>query len=94
MTQEKRTLNKKALVDLIAEQTGATKRATADNVDAVIDAIKEVLRNGDDLQLTGFAKFSTRVVPEQERYIALVGETRVIKEHSVLKAKLSDTILA
>lgn len=86
-------LNKKELVDVIAEQTGATKKASRENLDAVIHAISTSLKEGNDVQLTGFGKFTQRVVPEQERFIALVGETRVIPEHRVLKAKLSKTIL-
>jgi DNA-binding protein HU-beta len=51
---------KKDLVESISEQTGLTKKASREALEAVLDAITSALKKGDSVLLTGFGKFEVR----------------------------------
>lgn len=51
-------MNKAQLVEAIAKDTGFTKIDTVRTVDALLAAVQKSLKNGDDVSLTGFGKFS------------------------------------
>lgn len=54
------TLNKKQLVDIVAEETGFTKKDTTTVVDAVLSAITTSLAEGNKIDLSGFGKFEVK----------------------------------
>lgn len=54
-------MNKGELVNAIAEKTGATKKATEEALNAVLDSIKDALVKGEKVQLVGFGSFETKV---------------------------------
>lgn len=54
------TLNKKQLVDIVAEETGFTKKDTTTVVDAVLSAITNSLAEGNKIDLSGFGKFEVK----------------------------------
>jgi DNA-binding protein HU-beta len=51
-------MNKSQLVDAIAEDTGFTKVDAGIAVESVIDTVTKTLKRGDDVNITGFGKFS------------------------------------
>ena len=51
-------MNKNDLVSLVADRTGFSKGDAAKAVDGVLDAITQVLQQGDDVRLVGFGTFS------------------------------------
>ncbi|PVX61356.1 HU family DNA-binding protein [Paraburkholderia unamae] len=51
-------MNKLELIDAVASVTGASKAATAEALDAVVDAITNAVIKGDTVQLIGFGSFS------------------------------------
>jgi DNA-binding protein HU-beta len=51
---------KKDLVEVVADQTGLTKRAASEAVEAMLDAVADALSKGDSVLLTGFGKFEVR----------------------------------
>ena len=53
-------MNKSELVDAIAVKTGATKKASEESLNALLDVIKEALVKGDKVQLVGFGSFETK----------------------------------
>lgn len=53
-------LNKKALVDIIAEETGVTKKAATETVELVFDTIANTLKNGSKVDIPGFGKFEVK----------------------------------
>lgn len=55
-------MTKVDLIDAVAD-IGLTKKLAAEAVDAVIDAIKNALANGDKVQLIGFGSFSIKERP-------------------------------
>lgn len=52
-------MNRTELVDFVANKTGLTKIQSTDALDAVIIAIKETLKDGEEVSLVGFGVFST-----------------------------------
>ena len=59
---------KEQLVSKIAEQTGATKKATEAFVNAFIKVVKEEVKAGERISLTNFGTFEKVTVPEREGY--------------------------
>lgn len=55
------TLNKKAIVELVAEKTGVTKKAAGETLEVVLEAITEALKSGSKVDLSGFGKFEVKV---------------------------------
>lgn len=51
---------KKDLVEVVADQTGLTKRSAGEAVEAMLDAVADALSKGDSVLLTGFGKFEVR----------------------------------
>ncbi|MBY3433823.1 HU family DNA-binding protein [Rhizobium laguerreae] len=52
--------SKSDLVDSVAAKSGLTKADSAKAVDAVVASITDILKAGDELNLVGFGKFSTK----------------------------------
>ncbi|TYC48057.1 HU family DNA-binding protein [Weissella muntiaci] len=52
--------NKQDLVELVALQTGLTKKDATAAVEATFDAIQDTLSKGENVQLMGFGSFEVR----------------------------------
>jgi DNA-binding protein HU-beta len=52
-------MNKQELIDAVAAQTGESKAATGQTIDAIVEAVTKAVVNGDTVQLVGFGSFST-----------------------------------
>lgn len=50
-------MNKSSLVDYMASKTGMTKKAAADAVEAMVEAVMKTVKKGDSVTLTGFGTF-------------------------------------
>ncbi len=53
-------LNKKALVEKIAEEKGLTKKVSTEIVDLIVGEMTETLKKGDKVDLPGFGKFTVK----------------------------------
>ncbi len=53
-------LNKKALIEKVAEKNELTKKAAGEVIDTIIDEMVEALKSGDKVDLPGFGKFSVK----------------------------------
>jgi len=58
-------MNKAELVQEVAKQTGLTKRASREAVDAITSAIVDSLSSGDKVTLVGFGSF--KVIDRKSR---------------------------
>ncbi len=58
-------MNKTELVEVVAKQTGLTKKASREAIDAVTSAIVDSLANGDKVTLVRFGSF--RVMTRKSR---------------------------
>ena len=59
-------MNKAELVNAIASQSGLTKKDVTITVDAFLEAITDALKNGEDVQFTGFGKFYVQMREARE----------------------------
>lgn len=50
-------MNKASLVDYMASKTGMTKKAAADALEAMVEAVMKSVKKGDSVTLTGFGTF-------------------------------------
>jgi DNA-binding protein HU-beta len=53
-------MNKADLVNAIATKTGASKKASEEALNALVDSITGALKKGDKVQLVGFGSFEVR----------------------------------
>ena len=53
-------MNKADLVEAMASKTGATKKATEEQVEAFVSTITASLKKGEKVQLVGFGAFEVR----------------------------------
>ncbi len=51
-------MNKTQLIEQVAKRTGGSKAQSAETLKATLEAITAALRNGDEVAITGFGKFS------------------------------------
>ncbi len=50
-------MNKTQMVDTIAAETGLTKKAVGDVLEAFMDAVMQTVKKGDSVTFTGFGTF-------------------------------------
>ncbi|MCV9964650.1 HU family DNA-binding protein [Pararhizobium sp. BT-229] len=60
------TKTKSDLVDAVASKSGLTKADAGKAIDAVIASVTDILKGGDELNLVGFGKFSTKKNPARK----------------------------
>jgi DNA-binding protein HU-beta len=53
-------VTKQEFVERVSSRSGLGRREAAEAVDAVIDAITDALKKGEEVAFTGFGKFSTQ----------------------------------
>jgi DNA-binding protein HU-beta len=53
-------MTKSDLVDLVAKKVNLTNKAARESVQAVLDAVRDALKKGEKVVLTGFGTFSVR----------------------------------
>ena len=68
-------MNKTDLVNVVAAETGLTKKVADAAVSATFDAIIAALKEGDKVQLIGFGTFEVKAVAEREGRNPQTGET-------------------
>lgn len=76
-------MNKKDLVQKIAETNELTKQQAADVLDTVLDSIGDAIAAGDKVQLLGFGTFEKRERPARTARNPRTGETIEIAAVSV-----------
>lgn len=53
-------MTKRNLIELVAKKANLTNKAARDSVGAVINAIRDALKRGEKVVITGFGTFSVR----------------------------------
>lgn len=67
--------SKQDLVNAVTERTALSKKDSTAVVDTILDEIKEILANGDKLQLIGFGNFEVRTRSARKGRNPQTGET-------------------
>lgn len=55
-----KVLNKKALVEVLSDKTGMTKKAATETVDLILETFTKELKKGHKIDLPGFGKFEVK----------------------------------
>lgn len=89
-------MNKKQLVEKLAEITGLTKKDVTTVIDVLPNVIKEAVVSGDKVALTGFATFSKKHVPAKSGVTKLGGVEKpwTTEEKDEISIKLSKSYKA
>ena len=53
-------INKKVLSEIVADEHSLTKKEAAAIIDLIFDTISNTLKNGDQVEISGFGKFEIR----------------------------------
>lgn len=72
-------MNKSELIDQVAEESGLSKKDAGDAVDAMLNAVMNSLKKGDEVRLTGFGTFGVSARGAREGRNPRTGETIQIK---------------
>ena len=91
--KEKATVVKSDLVDRVYEKVGFTRQQAAGAVDIVFEEIKNVLGQGENVRIVGFASFNLRDKKARNARNPKTGETITIQPRRVLTFKPSKQLL-
>ena len=73
-------MNKKELIEAVAEKAGMPRAQAARAVDATLAAVADALAAGQKVQLLGFGTFEAKVRPARQGRNPRTGETLEIAE--------------
>ncbi len=73
-------MNKKELIEAVAEKAGMPRAQAARAVDAALAAVADALAAGQKVQLLGFGTFEAKVRPARQGRNPRTGETLEIAE--------------
>ena len=76
-------MNKTELIEAIAERTDVPKRQAQKHFDAFEGVVTNVLKGGDEVQITGFGKFYVREQKAREGKNPQTGEKMQIEARKV-----------
>ena len=82
-------LNKKALIEIIAEEKGYTKKEAGEIVEAVLDIIKTGIKEDGEVDFYGFCKFQKVHKDATTARSPQTGETVNVPAKDVPKCKFS-----
>lgn len=72
-------MNKGELVEKVAAETGSSKSEAQNHVDAILSAIEDELKRGEEVNITGFGKFSVQERGAREGVNPQTGKKMQIK---------------
>ena len=73
-------MNKKELIEAVAEKAGMSRAQAARAVDATLASVAEALSKDEKVRLLGFGTFETKVRPARQGRNPRTGETLEIAE--------------
>jgi nucleoid DNA-binding protein len=72
-------MNKSQLIEAVASDSGLTKSDSARVIESLLDTVTRTLRKGDEVNITGFGKFSVIKRAERQGVNPRTGERVKIK---------------
>ena len=82
-------MNKRELIEKVAAKAGMTKKQAGEAVEAVLEAIVEALKGGEEVRLVGFGAFRVVEMKAREGRNPQTGEKIKIPARKVVKFKAS-----
>ena len=86
-------MEKKELIDRVAEQTGLTKKAAAAAVNSTFEVIAEAMKNDDKVRVIGFGTFEAQHRPARTGHNPRTKEIIEIPARTVPVCKMSSSVL-
>ncbi|MBN8555827.1 MAG: integration host factor subunit alpha [Deltaproteobacteria bacterium] len=87
-------MTKADIVDQVFEKVGLTKKEATDIVEFVFDSLKDTLKKGDKIKISGFGNFVVRKKKSRVGRNPQTGEEMTITARSVLTFKPSQVLRA
>ena len=84
--------NKEDIVRLASKISGFTKKDMGTAYDAFVQAVAELMQDGEDISIFGFGKIIIDDVPEKKIYDINNGGFNIIPPHKNPKFKFSDKV--
>lgn len=78
------TLTKKDLIEKICGYPMYSKNQAVDYVDILLETMKQVMENGDDLLISGFGKFNIKHKKERRGRNPATGEAMMLKKRRIV----------
>ena len=86
------TMTKADLVDIVFYEGGVSRRRADIYVEELLELVKEVLEEGDDLKVSGFGKFEVRKKGQRVGRNPRSGTEIMIPARKVLRFKVSQVL--
>lgn len=85
-------MNKKEFITEVNNKTGLTKRECRLCLDAIIDVIKNALKQGESVTLTNFGKFKVSEKKPKQMYSFVTKRTQILSARRTPTFRASDTL--
>ena len=85
-------MTKADIFEKVQNSGGFSKKESAEMVEAVLSLIKQTLKNGENLKITGFGSFVVKSKADRRGRNPQTGETITIKSRRVLTFKPSTVL--
>ena len=85
-------MTKLGFIEMYAEKTGLNKKEAGIKVEAFLETLTEVLASGDEVNFTGFGKFSVKTTNERIGRNFKTGEAITIQSKKVAKFKVGKSL--
>lgn len=83
---------RKTIIDALVKHNNIDRSVAVRAVEGVIDALANSFRNGQSVQLRGFATFRVKRVPQRVGRNIAAGTTVIIPPHTTVKIILSNEL--
>jgi len=85
-------MKKAEFIETVADKSGLSKKDANEALNAILETITEVLKNGKTVSFIGFGSFSTVKRAAREARVPLTGKTVKIPERNAVKFKVGKTL--
>ena len=85
-------MKKAEFIEAIADKSGLSKKDANEALNAILETITEVLKDGKTVSFIGFGSFSTVKRAAREARVPLTGKTVKIPERNAVKFKVGKTL--
>ena len=83
------TLTKSRIIDSVQEETGLPRKRCDELVEELLEIIKEILANGENLMVSGFGKFCVKEKKARKGRNPATGDDLLLDERKVVTFKCS-----
>jgi integration host factor subunit alpha len=83
------TLTKAHITDAVTERNGFTRKKSIETVEILLELIKQSLKSGDDVLISGFGKFCVKKKAERKGRNPATGEDMMMAPRKVVTFQCS-----